>query len=240
MKTKCNKKRRKALLVLLFTTLLAVSIYIHKKGHGHSDVLYHYIFRDFNIDKFRCAVFLLDNMRYHASVYGEEALTDNQQAIKDHTDSIYTSLAATYGWDSIPVDTIIYKVRRKSIEWAEENIKIQDSQETEYLAPDNKAITSDFLIRQIDEAYKIWENSPFTKGMSLAEFEESLLPYCCIPAYGRLQTPLQLQSMMPSLKGLAKEAGLSDIVNHYWRAISNLRDINGSMGDKERIRATIS
>ena len=220
------------LYIIVIVSLLAVPIYIHVKGHGHSDVLYHYIFKDFNINKFRCAVFLLDNMRYHASVYGEEALTDEQQAIKDRTDSIYASLAGIYGWDSIPVDTIIYKVRRKSIEWAEKNIRTQDSQDTEYLAPDNKAVTSDFLIRQIDEAYEIWTNSPFTKGMSLAEFEESLLPYCCIPAYGRLQTPRQLQAMMPSLKGLAKETELRDIVAHYWRAISNLRDINGSMGDK--------
>ena len=59
------------LYIIVITTLLAVPIYIHVKGHGHSDVLYHYIFKDFNIAKLRCAVFLLDNMRYHASVYGK-------------------------------------------------------------------------------------------------------------------------------------------------------------------------
>ena len=101
-------------------------------------------------------MFLLDNMQYHTSVYGEENLTSNQKAVKHRTDSIYTSLADIYGWDSIPADTIIYKVRRKSIEWAKENVGTQDPNEVEYLAPDAKVITSDFLIRQIDD-WAVWE-----------------------------------------------------------------------------------
>lgn len=39
-------------------------IYIAIIGNGHSDVLYHYIFVDFNAEKFKCAKFLLDNMDY--------------------------------------------------------------------------------------------------------------------------------------------------------------------------------
>ena len=49
------------LYIIVIATLLAVPIYIHVKGHGHSDVLYHYIFRDFNINKFRYSLLAVDN-----------------------------------------------------------------------------------------------------------------------------------------------------------------------------------
>ena len=224
--------RKGIIIVFLLFAILSVPVYIHYKGHGHADVLYHYLFKDFNIGKFRCAVFLLDNMKYHVSLYGDEALTSEQKAVKHRTDSVYGYLADTYGWDRIPADTIIYKIRRKSIEWAQQNINPQIAEGADGLAPDAKAITSDFLIRQIDETYAVWQSSPFTKDMSISEFEESILPYCCIPAYGRLQSPEQLRALMPILKGLAEEKDLRGIVHRYHRVISDLRDINGTMGDK--------
>lgn len=231
-RSKMRHYRRIIILFAILTAILSVPVYIHYKGHGHSDVLYHYIFRDFNINKFRCAVFLLENMQYHTSVHGQECLSAEQKLVKYRTDSIYLSLANTYGRDSIPIDTIIYKVRRTSIEWAKEHLTSQKLEEIESLAPDNKTITSDFIIRQIDEAFEIWNKSPFTKDISLKEFEESILPYCCIPAYGRLQTPKQLQALMPVLKGLDGETDLRNIVHRYHKTISDLRDINGTMDDK--------
>ena len=231
-RSKMRNYRRTIILFAILTAILSVPVYIHYKGHGHSDVLYHYIFRDFNINKFRCAVFLLENMQYHTSVHGQECLSAEQKLVKYRTDSIYLSLANTYGRDSIPIDTIIYKVRRKSIEWAKENVGTQDPNEVEYLAPDAKVITSDFLIRQIDEAYEIWKNSSFAKDISLKEFEESILPYCCIPTYGRLQSPKQLRALMPVLDGLAEEKDLRNIVHRYHKTVSDIRDINGTMGDK--------
>ena len=213
------------LIILLF--IAELFSYIEIRSHGHAKVLHHYLFKDFNLKKIECACFLIDNMCYHHVTGIDDNISAIRKNLKNRTDSIYNFYKKKYGWELIPIKKILEE-RKKSQIWIENNFKDKIG----YRKREQFFSYDEFLIRQIDEAFELWHNSPFAKEISFKEFEESMLPYCCIPAYGRLQSPKQLQALMPVLKGLDKETDLKSIVHRYHKTISDLRDINGTMGEK--------
>ena len=124
---------------------LTFTIYIAIIGNGHSDVLYHYIFVDFNADKFKCAKFLLDNMDYHHVARKSEISGKQYKTLLNRADSICTSMIKIYGWQNIPLDSV-FKERRKTEEWIASNLNDCINSETENI-PVTELISSDFLIK---------------------------------------------------------------------------------------------
>ncbi len=94
------------ILSLVVALCLTFPIYIAIIGNGHSDVLYHYIFVDFNADKFKSAKFLLDNMDYHHVARKSEISDKQYKTLLNRADSICTSIIKTHGWQNIPLDSV--------------------------------------------------------------------------------------------------------------------------------------
>jgi hypothetical protein len=100
--------------------------------------------------KYKSACFLIENMpRYYS--YGEDAYLNAQaamiQACKNNNNDI------------LPLNNQANSFNRAG--------KIYDSQ----------VITAEYLIENIDFAFKLWEEKPWNKYLSFEDFCEYLLPY---------------------------------------------------------------
>ena len=105
---KTNKGGKKILWLVVIVALLLAGggLAIHNLGRGYQEVLYHYIFDDFNVAKLRSAVFLINNLDYHNTEIAEDSLSDEQLAFKARTDSVCTALCEKHGWSNVPMDCI--------------------------------------------------------------------------------------------------------------------------------------
>lgn len=194
------------------------------------NVLFHYSLVDFNVEKLSCAYYMLDNLRYQYHVKANSTLIRQQQELKHRTDSIYAALQEEYGWDKIPFDTILSE-RKKSELWIQQNfVNGENKEQTEISVSD--IITSDFIISQIDAAYDLWKQSKHASSLSLGEFQESILPYSCISGYGQPQNLNQMKSAIPALAKMSEQKSINEMIKYYQAVIRNLRDINGSLGEK--------
>lgn len=223
---------RKAFIIFIVIIVCCLTFPIHIAiiGNGHSDVLYHYIFVDFNADKFKCAKFLLDNMDYHHVARKSEISDKQYNTLLNRTDSICTSMIKIYGWQNIPLDSV-FKERHKTEEWIASNMNACDNNETENI-PVTELISSDFLIKQIDKAYRIWKTSSYCSQIGLEEFEEYILPFVCIPYYGSVEPMDYYANAIAPLSEMDKQSSVEDAISCYHRIISTLRDINGSLGER--------
>ena len=129
--------------------------YIEIRSHGHAKVLHHYLFKDFNLKKIECACFLIDNMCYHHVTGIDDNISAIRKNLKNRTDSIYNFYEKKYGWELIPIKKILEE-RKKSQIWIENNFKDKMG----YRKREQFFSYDEFLIRQIDEAFEIWHNSP--------------------------------------------------------------------------------
>jgi len=113
--------------------------------------------------KLRAAKFLITNMPYHHGYYGNE--------IKK------------YGKIFSIIDSLLY---RKEVVTVQDRMLIGDSLLNVYgppqgqLAekiPDMKIMTGNYLITNIDFAFKAWKTAPWSKKVSFEDFCEYILPY---------------------------------------------------------------
>ena len=216
--------------VVVALALTAGLLAVYHCGRERADVLFHYLFVDCNIEKFRCARFLIDNLKYH---YGKTELGElpmEGSMLKQRTDSVCSLLFSRYGFKGVPLDTV-FSERARSQKWQLENLSDKKPEEPS-LKSFESIVSSDFLIRQIDEAFKIWESSPFARKLSLEEFQESILPFVCIAGYGDVATAGYYRTTTPLLDSLEQQKTLRDAVECYAKTVFCMRDINGSLGDK--------
>ena len=99
------------LTTLIVILVVSSVLVIHNIGRGYSKVLCHYIFVDFNVDKLRSAMFLINNLKYHNTQISADSLTTEQQAFKARTDSVCHALCNKYGWKNVPIDSIFAERR---------------------------------------------------------------------------------------------------------------------------------
>ena len=98
--------------------------------------------------KFKAACFLIGNMLYHCSMYSEEF------------DS----------FKSFIVNNDIHQIQ----EYKEKNNLFSEPFKSQY---DVHVIKSDYLIRNIDFSFKLWNEPPWNMELSFHDFCEELLPY---------------------------------------------------------------
>lgn len=105
MKTKSGGKKVIWTVAAVVVTTVCGCLTVHI-GRGYPKVLLHYIFADFNLEKLRSAVFLIDNLDFHDTEMTEGSLTAAQQSFKARTDSVCNALCAKYGWRNVPMDSV--------------------------------------------------------------------------------------------------------------------------------------
>lgn len=149
--------------VFVVISLTGGAFVTYSLGGDHTKVLYHYIFADFNIDKLRSAIFLINNLKYHNAQLSSDSLTIEQQAFKTRTDSVCRALCYKYGWENVPLDSL-FAQRRSSAAWIDGHLKNNNSKQSA-LQPCSEPLTSELLIRQIDSAYNVWKTSPPCKRL---------------------------------------------------------------------------
>lgn len=105
--------------------------------------------------KYKSACFLIENMAYHSFYDGEELIKYHKyfECIKDRNNEINNV-----------IDSLI------SID-GKFNISSLNTKE------DIKSISSEYLINNIDWAFKVWKEQPWGKNVTFEQFCEYILPY---------------------------------------------------------------
>lgn len=216
--------------VFVVISLTGGAFVTYSLGGDHTKVLYHYIYVDFNIDKLRSAIFLINNLKYHNAQLSSDSLTIEQQAFKTRTDSVCRALCYKYGWENVPLDSL-FAQRRSSAAWIDGHLKNNNSKQSA-LQPCSEPLTSELLIRQIDSAYNVWKTSPLAKDLSFDEYKEAILPFVCINNYGELHDLDYYHGAISLLAGISTQKTLREKATYYATIVQYLRDINASIGNK--------
>lgn len=112
-------------------------------------VLNHYISEGDSI-KYKAACFLVENMPRHYS-YNEEAYRLTTEALKD-------------AFSTKDHDVVEMENKANEFNWNKKKYDV-------------KTITAEYLIENIDFAFKLWREKPWNKHLSFEDFCEYLLPY---------------------------------------------------------------
>jgi hypothetical protein len=119
-------------------------------------VLKHYSSSPADSLKYRAAVFLIENMPYYYS-YKNEKLTRFQK-------ELYPT-AIQYNCSG-----------KEAFQKLEKKYGYLNLDEFE-IVPDLHVMTADYLIRNIEQAFKVWQEKPWSKQVSFDDFCEQILPY---------------------------------------------------------------
>lgn len=123
------------------------------------------ILHEFQSDtlKLKAAQFLIDNIQWHYSyVIPEDSIYYN---------AIDSSLKYMQGEKVLAIQK---EINRLAKEYRSSQIQIQE---------DSQVITADFLIQNINNAFKLWNNSPWCSHLDFNDFCEYLLPYRIMDKY---------------------------------------------------------
>lgn len=217
-------------VLFLLPTLLGCVQDIPKQAHGNRWELYctlaYYKYIDRDTAKYAAARFLIENMPYHhsrARIYRDN---DTLQQWLYETDSIYYSIVQGVKMDKFPWDSLwhVKKARREIIEADTLPDPIIDYS----MLCDITELDFDFLTDHIDNAFRVWHESPFARNLTFDEFKEYILPYRSVPGYGFHETGKTYHDLFAKYVMADSTADLRTTVQYYNAAINNLRDMNGN------------
>lgn len=120
--------------------------------------------------KLKAAIFLIENMPGHKSHVGNKS----ENYHKDIESILLSAMEPIKQRDSVLILT-----------------KLNGDLQNE-LVEDAKIITSDFLIKNIEDAFNLWKTKPWVAHLNFEEFCEYILPYKCFE-------PQQLENWRDSL-----------------------------------------
>ena len=184
---------------------------------------YKYIERD--TLKYAAARFLIENMPYHHSGVRIHKDNDTLARWRHETDSIYYSIVQGIKMDKFPWDSlgVVKKARREMIEAD----TLPDPAIDYSVLCDITELDFDFLTDHIDNAFRVWHESPFARNLTFDEFKEYILPYRCVEGYGFLESGKTYNDLFAKYVMADSTADLRTAVQYYNAAINNLRDLNG-------------
>ena len=127
--------------------------------------------------------------------------------------------------DNFPWDTLwhIKKARREIIEAD----TLPDPVIDYNMLCDIKELDFDFLTEHIDNAFRVWHESPLACNLTFEEFKEYILPYRSVEGYGFNETGKTYYDLFAKYVMSDSTADLRTTVQYYNAAINNLRDMNG-------------
>lgn len=161
--------------------------------------------------KFKAAKFLIENMPGHYSYTGEL-----QERYHNEIDSALSVMHSRGEYDSHLVKQTVDSIEN-----------LYAVREFEAL-PDIQIVSCDFLIKNIDQAFNLWEKSSWAQHVSFDDFCEYLLPYSVDNFYTleNWRAPLHAEIEMEILEELNTYAYSSEMKNSvFWACMA----INGSL-----------
>lgn len=136
---------------------MAIKEALRQAGDNRGELEYVLEYYKDNADKLACARFLIANMPAHYSYAGNAI------------DSYYAIAKQVFA------DTVLTPEQQRDSLLAVTDRSFADL--PNHTVPDTRIITADFLIRNIDAAYRQWKECPWARQAAFSEFCEYLLPY---------------------------------------------------------------
>lgn len=189
---------------------------------------YRYIDRD--VEKYNAALFLIENLKYHASRGKIIEVNPEIEAWRLATDSIYYSITKDSMLNNYPRNTLkqIQRVRQKELD----SIVIPEVNVDNSSHLDCHTLSSEFLINHIDHAFKVWKESKFARDLSFDEFKEYILPYRSIAGYGFHKSGDEFYDIFAKYVLADTSSSLHDHIARYNMAVSGMRNLNGKIKRK--------
>lgn len=198
-------------------------------------VLRHYGWRQRDSLKYRAACFLIGNMKWHFSARKVDGIDPQFERFCEYADSVFyagwqetggcldslqaygRSLKQTYAWLKDSIHRYVFQPSR--VEWGN--------------VVDLQAMKSNFLITHIDNAFEVWEQSPFAKHLSFQEFCEYVLPYRPARSYPFLYSGAELRRRFEKYVNADTAASLKKRISAYQNRVVEMRYILGDAPQKD-------
>ena len=216
---------------LLLLLAVGMSLTSCRESDGMADsnslewVPFYYRYLTFSQKKADAARFLLDGMPYHTSAGMAQSIPAELKVLQQETDALYASIISGYTLADYPSDSLRRKQdeRRPLIEADTIPEAVCD------WAPhaDAEIVTPRFLIRHINNAFRVWKRSPFARELTFDEFKEYILPYRCIEGYGFLEDGKEYARWFGKYVRSDTAQTVRQCVEAYNKAIGNMRWLNG-------------
>lgn len=176
---------------------------------------YKYIDRD--SAKYAAARYLIGNMLYHCS--SARMLRDNDTLRRwmHKTDSMYYATVHGLRVDDFPWDTL-HEMKYVYQEQTETDT-LPDIVVDGSVVSDAREMTFDFLTSHIDNAFYVWRESPYAKGLTFDEFKEYILPYRSVIGYGFNETGRTYHDIFAKYVRADTTADLRTTVYYYHTAL---------------------
>ncbi|MEO8949808.1 hypothetical protein, partial [Mucilaginibacter sp.] len=163
---------QKAILLLLVTISFLTSC-IKRNNDQLAIVINHYSKDPIDSLKLKAAKFLIKNID-GLKTLDSTSVAENQFYF-DVLDSIYRSRGIN--------KNISYTEETGAIDSLNKVKKLQPNSPVAKYTDEKKVITADFLMKNIDDAFYVWQTMPWSKSIPFDDFCEYILPYRCIDTY---------------------------------------------------------
>ena len=193
--------------------------------HEHKYVIEYYSQCKADSLKLEAAKFLIDNIPYHYSNGNVEEYCHDWEQWRASTDTILLALQAEYGYNTVPHGVIdsIRAVRDTALV----SSVLPASTALHAITCDSNVVTGEFLIRHIDNAFKVWRSSKLAQKLTFDEFKEYILPYTPLQYYGFINSGKSLNDIFAPFLCVDTAATITELIERYNNTISALRNLNG-------------
>lgn len=214
------------LSIVLLTGVLSFIYMANEIGtNSFKHPLHYYTNIDDDSLKLEAAKFLLENIPYHYSNGNVEGYCHDWEQWRASTDTILLALQAEYGYNTVPHGVIdsIRAVRDTALV----SSVLPASTALHAITCDSNVVTGEFLIRHIDNAFKVWRSSKLAQKLTFDEFKEYILPYTPLQYYGFINSGKSLNDIFAPFLCVDTAATITELIERYNNTISALRNLNG-------------
>lgn len=191
--------------------------------------LRHYRKHEADSLKYKAALFLIDNMKWHGNDSEVKFPDATIPGLVERADTFYYSVMGDVPNSSINKKEIKDKIaafgKAYQAEIGQTNIKPPYREKTDF--DDLKNIDADFLISHIDNAFERWEKSPFARTLTFEDFCEYLLPYRALSTNSLTLNGADIYRQFGKQLDKAKPYSMATVITRYNVYMSNMRNILG-------------
>lgn len=198
------------------------------KNRGELEkVLRHYREHPEDSLKYQAACFLIDNMKWHLST--ERAVFPDSSLFEWHTrlDSLYTNMIANIS------DTALYSDRNRErfrhFITAARQVSSVIRPDTPTIIkgtfPDPQYISSTFLISHIENAFHVWQTSPYASYLTFEQFKEMILPYRAVTGYSFYENGQKLNDMFSKHLNKSDQKTYASFISRYGHYKNNIHQM---------------
>lgn len=192
-------------------------------------VLRHYRKQEADSLKYKAALFLVDNMKWHGNDSEIKFPDSTIPDLVERADTFYYSVMGDVPNSAINKKTIKDSIAAFGKTYQEEirQMKIQSPVREKIEFDDLKNIDADFLIAHIDNAFERWETSPFARSLTFDQFCEYLLPYRALSTNSLTLNGAETYRQWGKQLDKASPHSMATVITRYNVYLSNMRTILG-------------